>query len=88
MLRKSLALGLGLALALVYGCGQSGPTTAKSTLVNAQGQEAGEATLTETPEGVKIVMQVENLPPRGAPLPHPRKRRLCGSGFSERRGPL
>jgi superoxide dismutase, Cu-Zn family len=63
MLRKILALGLGLALALVFGCGQSGPTTAKSTLVNPQGHKVGEATLTETPEGVKIVMQLENLPP-------------------------
>ena len=63
MLRKTLALGLGLALALVCGCGQSGPTTAKSTLVNPQGQKVGEATLTQTPEGVKIVMQIENLPP-------------------------
>jgi Cu-Zn family superoxide dismutase len=63
MLRKTLALGLGLALALVYGCGQSGPATAKATLVNTQGQKVGEATLTETPQGVKIVMQVENLPP-------------------------
>jgi Cu-Zn family superoxide dismutase len=63
MLRKTLALGLGLALALVYGCGQSGPDTARSTLVNPQGQKVGEATLTETPQGVKIVMQVENLPP-------------------------
>jgi Cu-Zn family superoxide dismutase len=63
MLRKILAVGLGLALALVYGCGQSPPTTAKATLVNTQGQKVGEATLTETAEGVKIVMQVENLPP-------------------------
>jgi superoxide dismutase, Cu-Zn family len=63
MLRKILALGLGLALALVCGCGQSGPATAKSTLVNPQGQKVGEATLTQTPEGVKIVMQIDNLPP-------------------------
>ena len=63
MLRKILAAGLGLALALVLGCGQSPPATAKATLVNNQGQKVGEATLTQTPEGVKIVMQVENLPP-------------------------
>ena len=63
MRRKFLAVGLGLALSLVYGCGQSGPTIAKSTLINPQGQKVGEATLTETPQGVKIVMQVENLPP-------------------------
>lgn len=63
MLRKTIAVGLGLALALVLGCGQSPPETAKATLVNDQGQKVGEATLTETPQGVKIVMQVENLPP-------------------------
>jgi Cu-Zn family superoxide dismutase len=63
MLRKILAVGLGLALALTLGCGQSPPAPAKATLVNNQGEKVGEATLTETPEGVKIVMQVENLPP-------------------------
>ena len=63
MLRKTFVLGLGLALALVLGCGQGPPTTAKSTLVNTQGQKVGEATLTETAQGVKIVMQLENLPP-------------------------
>ena len=63
MLRKIFAVGLGLALTLVYACGQSPPTTAKSTLVNPQGQKVGEATLTETAQGVKIVVQVENLPP-------------------------
>jgi Cu-Zn family superoxide dismutase len=52
-----------LALALVLGCGQSPPTTAKATLVNPQGQKVGEATLTQAPEGVKIVMQIENLLP-------------------------
>ena len=33
-------------LALVLGCGQSPPATAKATLVNSQGQKVGEATLT------------------------------------------
>jgi Cu-Zn family superoxide dismutase len=63
MLRTILAAGLGLALALVLGCGPSPPTTAKATLVNPQGQKVGKAILTETPQGVKIVMQIENLPP-------------------------
>jgi superoxide dismutase, Cu-Zn family len=63
MFEKTFGLGLGLALALVLGCGQSPPATAKSTLVNTQGQKVGEGTLTETPQGVKIVMQLENLPP-------------------------
>jgi Cu-Zn family superoxide dismutase len=63
MRRKTLAVGLGLALSLALGCGQSGTTPAKSTLVDNQGQKVGEATLTQTPEGVKIVMKVDNLPP-------------------------
>jgi superoxide dismutase, Cu-Zn family len=63
MLRKTFLLGLGLALALVLGCGQGPPATAKAALVNAQGQKVGQATLTETAQGVKIVVQLENLPP-------------------------
>ena len=61
--RTRLAVGLAFMLALVWGCGQSAPTTAKATLVNPQGQKVGEATLTETPQGVKVALQVENLPP-------------------------
>lgn len=53
----------GIGLALMLSCGQGATATAKATLVNNQGQKVGEATLTETPEGVKIVMTVENLPP-------------------------
>jgi superoxide dismutase, Cu-Zn family len=63
MLRKTLAVGLGLGLALVLGCGQGPPAPAKATLVNNQGQKVGEATLTETPLGVRLVMKIENLPP-------------------------
>ncbi|MFA4902331.1 MAG: superoxide dismutase family protein [Desulfobaccales bacterium] len=60
---KLVAGILGVWLALVLGCGESPSATAKATLVNNQGQKVGEATLTETPQGVKIVMTVENLPP-------------------------
>ncbi len=45
------------------GCGKSAPLTAKATLVNTQGQKVGEAKLTEPPQGVKIELKVENLPP-------------------------
>lgn len=54
---------LGVWLALALGCGESPPTAAKVALINNQGQKVGQATLTETPQGVKIVMTVENLPP-------------------------
>jgi Cu-Zn family superoxide dismutase len=60
---KTLAAVLGLVLALALGCSQNATPTAKATLVNAQGKKVGEATLTETPKGVKIVMKLEHLPP-------------------------
>lgn len=64
MLGKSLAAALGsLVLLLTLGCGDSAPPAAKATLINTQGQKVGEATLTETPQGVKIVLKAENLPP-------------------------
>lgn len=56
--------GLILSLAVgLMGCGESAPLTAKATLTNSQGQKVGEAKLTETAKGVKILLQVENLPP-------------------------
>jgi Cu-Zn family superoxide dismutase len=60
---KITAAMLGVLLALVFGFSESSAATAKATLVNSQGQKVGEATLTETAEGVKIVMTAENLPP-------------------------
>jgi Cu-Zn family superoxide dismutase len=64
MIGKSLFAGLGsLVLLLTLGCGDSAPPAAKATLINPQGQKVGEAALTETPQGVKIVLKVENLPP-------------------------
>ncbi len=53
----------GLFLLLMMGCGESAPLTAKAVLVNTQGQKVGEAIFIETPQGVKIALQVENLPP-------------------------
>jgi Cu-Zn family superoxide dismutase len=63
MKKRVLATALALAALLVWGCSQSPTPTAKATLVNAQGQKVGEATLTETAGGVKIDLTVENLPP-------------------------
>jgi len=60
---KIMATALVLAVALVWACGQSTAQTAKATLQNSQGQKVGEATLTQTADGVKIDLTVENLPP-------------------------
>jgi len=55
---------LSVLALLAWGCGSSSsPPTAKATLVNTEGRKVGEATLTQTPEGVNIVLTVENLPP-------------------------
>ena len=60
---RIMAAALALAAVLIWACGESVAQTAKATLVNAQGQKVGEATLTETAQGVKIDLRVENLPP-------------------------
>jgi Cu-Zn family superoxide dismutase len=74
MNRVFLAVSLVLAM-LVWGCGsspspsetktstQTGHETAKAVLLNAQGKQVGQATLTQVPDGVKIQLTVENLPP-------------------------
>jgi len=61
---RIMAAALAWAAVLIWGCGEAAaPMVAKSTLVNTQGQKVGEATLTETAQGVKIDLRVENLPP-------------------------
>jgi Cu-Zn family superoxide dismutase len=59
---RILSVSMVLAV-LAWGCGSSSAPTAKATLVNPQGQKVGQATLTQTPEGVRIELVVENLPP-------------------------
>ena len=79
-------LVVGWLLALVIGCGQSPPTTAKATLINPQGQKVGQATLAQTPQGVKIVLQVENLPP-GVHAYHIHAKGVCTTpGFESAAG--
>jgi Cu-Zn family superoxide dismutase len=63
---RVIAAVLALAAVLIWGCSQSPgqpAPAAKATLVGAQGQKVGEARLSETPQGVKIDLTVENLPP-------------------------
>ena len=60
---RIMAAALALGALLIWGCGEAAAPTAKATLVNTQGQKVGEATLTETAQGVKIDLRVENLPP-------------------------
>ena len=69
---------LGFSLLLIWGCsgGEVAPKKAKATLINPQGQKVGEAKLAETPNGVKIVMTVENLPP-GVHAFHIHEKGLC-----------
>ena len=71
---------LGFTLLLIWGCGggDAAPQKAKATLINAQGQKVGEAKLEETPNGVKITLKVENLPP-GIHAFHIHEKGLCQS---------
>jgi Cu-Zn family superoxide dismutase len=63
-MKLKIAAGiLGVFLMLVLGCGQSSGPTAKATLMNTQGKTVGEATLTQTDKGVKMVMTLKGLPP-------------------------
>jgi Cu-Zn family superoxide dismutase len=47
--------------ALVFG--QTAPKSAHATIVNAQGQDIGSATLKSTSNGVRISVKVSDLPP-------------------------
>lgn len=63
---RYLRLGMilpALLTFLVFGCSESAPLTAKATMINSQGEKVGEARLTETPQGVKIELIAEKLPP-------------------------
>jgi Cu-Zn family superoxide dismutase len=74
---RILAIVVGLFLLLIWGCGgESAPEKAKATLLNSQGQKVGEAQLVETPQGVKISIKVQNLPP-GVHAFHIHAKGLC-----------
>jgi len=73
-----MTAALGLILTLILGCGDSAPPSARAVLVNNQGQKVGEATLTETPQGVKISLKVENLPP-GVHACHIHEKGVCAA---------
>ena len=85
---RIMAAALALAVMLIWACGESTAQTAKATLVNTQGQKVGEATLTETAQGVKIDLRVENLPP-GVHAFHIHEKGDCHRpGFRKRRRPF
>jgi Cu-Zn family superoxide dismutase len=60
---RNMGVVLALIAVFIWACGESGAQSARATLVNGQGQKVGEAKLTETPQGVKIDLTVEKLPP-------------------------
>ncbi|MCL4503451.1 MAG: superoxide dismutase family protein [Deltaproteobacteria bacterium] len=60
---KIMATAVVLAVALIWACGESTSQQAKATLQNNQGQKVGEAKLTQTADGVKLDLSMENLPP-------------------------
>lgn len=45
------------------GCAQAAPAAAKAALVNAENQTIGAAVLNEAPGGVRIQLDLSNLPP-------------------------
>src|SRR5205823_6735040 len=50
-----------LCLSIVALAPQNAPSTAKADLVDSQGKSVGAAELTQTPDGVKIVLTVSGL---------------------------
>lgn len=61
---RAIATTAALALALGAGTADAQQPTARATLINPDGEEIGEAQLTETPShGVLIAIQVEGLEP-------------------------
>jgi superoxide dismutase, Cu-Zn family len=79
MMNRIMAMSLGVTLLLILSCGEAAPPpTAKATLVNTQGEKVGAATLSETPQGVKISLKVENLPP-GVHAFHIHEKGVCST---------
>lgn len=73
------ALGMILMSFLIGNCGgDSAPLTAKAVLVDTKGVKVGEAKLEETPQGVKIAVKVENLPP-GVHAFHIHEKGVCAA---------
>lgn len=62
-MRIGLVLGVCLFLMSGVACGQTPAQKAKAVIVNAQGKAIGSATLEEAAGGVKIHLEVSQLPP-------------------------
>lgn len=89
---KSLAIAVALVLiasAAVFaqeGQNHSASRSFTADFINAQGQNVGTATLSETPRGVKIVLNLKDLPP-GEHLMHIHAHPKCDAPDFESAGP-
>jgi Cu-Zn family superoxide dismutase len=59
---KRMVVGLACAAALAAPASAQQPLTASASFINAQGNDIGSATLTETPSGVLISLDLRGLP--------------------------
>ena len=60
---KTIILASGLALLLTALAFGKTAATAKADLINSKGEPVGTAKFKETPKGVRLTLQVSNLPP-------------------------
>lgn len=75
---KRMVVGLACAAALAAPASAQQPQTASASFINAQGDDIGSATLTETPSGVLIALDLRGLP-TGEHAFHVHEKGVCNS---------